>query len=100
VPEKSLLWEKNLPDKNGAVYGKDFVCFATGKCIGGEMKAVRGYPDPWRVGRWWVLYQTAALVALIPIMSCYLTTRGLAKKILLIFIPGDAVPALGNYQKF
>jgi hypothetical protein len=51
VPEKSLLWEKNLPDKNDAVYGKDFVCFETG-CIGGETNAVRGDPDPWRVGRW------------------------------------------------
>ena len=51
-------------------------------------------------GRWWALYQAVAFVALIPIMSYYVITHSLPKKILLICIPGYAVLAVGSYMNF
>jgi hypothetical protein len=48
-----------------------------------------------RLRRWWMLYQTIAFIALIPVMSYYVIVEGLPKKILLICIPAYAFLAWG-----
>jgi hypothetical protein len=50
--------------------------------------------------RWWMLYQTIAFIALIPIMSYHVIAEGQPKKILLICIPAYAVLAYGSYQLY
>jgi len=51
-------------------------------------------------GRWWALYQAVAFVALIPIISYYVISEKLPKKILLVCIPGYVVLAVGSYLTF
>jgi hypothetical protein len=53
-----------------------------------------------RLRRVWTLYQAIAFVVLVPVMSYYVVTRGLPKKILLFIIPAYIVMAWANYKSF
>ena len=53
-----------------------------------------------RFRKWWYGYQALAFVALIPIMSHYVITKGLPRGILLIVVPIYLVMAWSFYKEY
>jgi hypothetical protein len=63
----------------------------------GKLAASEGASFMGRFRRWWMGYQAIAFVVLIPVISYYVITEHLPKKILLICIPCYALMAWSCY---